>query len=182
MIMKYICTLENKIDVGFVDEMSKLFNLDRNLVGLLYSRGINSKESLYKYLNPSFNDLYDPFLFEDMQKVVEKIKSHLDRQSKILIFGDYDVDGISASAILIKYFNSINANVSNFMPNRYEDGYGLNIDTLNKIIEANKPDLIITVDCGITAVDEVEYLKNNGIDIIITDHHERAETLPLTLK
>ncbi len=176
--MKYICTLENKIDVGFVDEMSKLFNLDRNLVGLLYSRGINSKESLYKYLNPSFNDLYDPFLFEDMQKVVEKIKSHLDRQSKILIFGDYDVDGISASAILIKYFNSINANVSNFMPNRYEDGYGLNIDTLNKIIEANKPDLIITVDCGITAVDETEYLKNNGIDIIITDHHERAEILP----
>ena len=176
--MKYICTLEEKIDEDFVKEMSDFFNLDKHLVSLLYSRGIKDKFTLQKYLNPTINDLYDPYLFEDMATVVNKLKIHLKNNHKILVFGDYDVDGISASAILIKYFNSVGANVTNFMPNRYEDGYGLTIDTINKILQHDKPDLIITVDCGITAVQEVEYLKQNEIDVIITDHHERGELLP----
>ena len=175
--MKYYCTLEN-VNEDFVSEMSKLFNLDKHLVALLYSRGINTKEELHKYLNPSYSNFYDPYLFEDMQKVVEKINMHLKNNSKILIFGDYDVDGITASAILIKYFKSINAQVSNFMPNRYEDGYGLTKDTIDKIVEHDKPDLIITVDCGITAVEETKYLNELGIDIIVTDHHERGDVLP----
>ena len=175
--MKYICTLNEEFNDEHI-EMAKYFDLDKHLVRLLYSRGVNSKEKLNKYLYPSLSNLYDPFLFENMSAVVEKIQNHLDKGSKILIFGDYDVDGITASAILIKYFNSIGASISNFMPNRYEDGYGLTISTVEKIFEQNKPDLIITVDCGITAVEEVEYIKNCGVDIIITDHHERVEKLP----
>ena len=175
--MKYICTLNEELNDEHI-EMAKYFDLDKHLVRLLYSRGVNSKEKLNKYLYPSLSNLYDPFLFENMSAVVEKIQNHLDKGSKILIFGDYDVDGITASAILIKYFNSIGASISNFMPNRYEDGYGLTISTVEKIFEQNKPDLIITVDCGITAVEEVEYIKNCGVDIIITDHHERVEKLP----
>ena len=175
--MKYICTLNEELNDEHI-EMAKYFDLDKHLVRLLYSRGVNSKEKLNKYLYPSLSNLYDPFLFENMSAVVEKIQNHLDKGSKILIFGDYDVDGITASAILIKYFNSIGASISNFMPNRYEDGYGLTISTIEKIFEQNKPDLIITVDCGITAVEEVEYIKNCGVDIIITDHHERVEKLP----
>ncbi|MBO5954840.1 MAG: single-stranded-DNA-specific exonuclease RecJ, partial [Clostridia bacterium] len=116
--------------------------------------------------------------FEDMQAAVNLIEQHIAQNNKILIFGDYDVDGISASAILIKYFNSVGAKVSNFMPNRYEDGYGLTIATIDKIFANNKPDLVITVDCGITGVEEVEYIKSLGVDIIVTDHHERGETLP----
>lgn len=180
--MKYTCNLDEKyLDSDFVLEMSKVFNLDKHLVALLYSRGIDDQEKLKNYLSPTISNFYDPFLFEDMAEVVSKIQTHVEQKHKILIFGDYDVDGISASAILIKYFQSIGADVSNFMPNRYEDGYGLTVETLNKIFVNSKPDLIITVDCGITAVDEVEYVKNQGVDIIVTDHHERGECLPSCL-
>ena len=176
--MKYVCSLNSQVNEELILEMSKLFNLDKHLVHLLYSRGIDNPSKLKKFLYPSLTDLHDPFLFEDMQNVVELIEKHISKNSKILIFGDYDVDGISASAILIKYFESVGARVTNFMPNRYEDGYGLTIPTIDKIFEKDKPDLIITVDCGITAVEEVEYIKNQGVDIIVTDHHERAESLP----
>lgn len=179
--MKYICTLDKNANKDFIVEMSNLFNLDKHLVHLLYSRGIDSQEKIKKYLNPSIMDLYDPFLFEDMQDAVDLIEKHISKNSNILIFGDYDVDGISASAILIKYFQSVGAKVSNFMPNRYEDGYGLTIDTVDKIFSENKPDLIITVDCGITAVEEVDYIKSQGVDIVITDHHECGEVLPDSL-
>ena len=179
--MKYVCNLKEDVNKSFILEMSNLFNLDWHLVSLLFSRGIDSKEKLKRFLSPSLTDLYDPFLFEDMEEAVKLIQTHLDRNSKILIFGDYDVDGISASAILIKYFSSIGANVENFMPNRYQDGYGLTIQTLDKIFEKSTPDLIITVDCGITAVEETEYLKSKGVDILITDHHEMGESLPKTL-
>ncbi len=179
--MKYICNLEERGNKPFIDSMSKIYNLDSRLVHLLYSRGIDSQEKLNKFLNPSLTDLYDPFLFEDMQSAVELIEHHIAKNSKILIFGDYDVDGISASAILIKYFNSIGANVSNFMPNRYEDGYGLTIATIDKIFATNKPDLVITVDCGITGINEVEYIKSLGVDVLVTDHHERGENLPACL-
>ncbi|MBE5741285.1 MAG: single-stranded-DNA-specific exonuclease RecJ [Clostridiales bacterium] len=176
--MKYICTLDDKINNEFVIEMSKIFNLDSHLVHLLYSRGIDTQDKLKNFLNPSLTDLNDPFLFENMKEAVELIERHIANNSSILVFGDYDVDGISASAILIKYFTSIGVKVSNFMPNRYEDGYGLTIDSINKICEKEKPDLIVTVDCGITAVEEVRYIQSLGIDVLVTDHHERAETLP----
>ena len=98
--MKYICTLNEEFNDEHI-EMAKYFDLDKHLVRLLYSRGVNSKEKLNKYLYPSLSNLYDPFLFENMSAVVEKIQNHLDKGSKILIFGDYDVDGITASAIKI---------------------------------------------------------------------------------
>lgn len=177
--MKYKCTLDDiNISNEFETEMSKLFNLDRHLIRLLYSREIDNKEKLNKFLNPNINDLHDPFLFEDMKSVVGLINHHLSRGSEILIFGDYDVDGISASAILIKYFRSLNAKVSNYMPNRYEDGYGLSKETIDKIFTNSKPNLVITVDCGITAIDEIEYIKNQSVDIIVTDHHEPLDILP----
>ena len=176
--MKYVCTIDENVNTEFVNEMSKIFNLDKHLVHLLYARGIDTQAKLSQYLSPSIRDLYDPFLFEDMAEVVEKIEKHIAKDSKILIFGDYDVDGITASAILIQYFQSVGANVTNYMPNRYKDGYGLSVQILNKIFESNKPDLVITVDCGITAVEEVEYLKQNNVDVIVTDHHEPGETLP----
>ena len=179
--MKYICSIVNDINEEFVNKMSKIFDIDAHLIRLLYSRGIDTQEKIKNFLNPTISNLNDPFLFEDMKDAVELIEKHIEKNSKFLIFGDYDVDGISASAILIKYFESVGVNVSSFMPNRYEDGYGLNISTLEKIFEKGKPDIIITVDCGITSVEEVEFIKNKGIDIVVTDHHERAETLPQCL-
>ncbi len=176
--MKYVCSVNPDVDEEFITKMSNLFNINKHLIHLLYSRGLTTADAIKKFLNPSVNDFYNPFLFEDMQTVVDKINSHIAANHSILIFGDYDVDGISASAILIKYFKSIGVKVSNFMPNRYEDGYGLNIPTINRILQKSTPDLIITVDCGITAASEIEYLKQNNIDVIVTDHHERGEVLP----
>lgn len=177
--MKYNLSYDNSnIDTDFVTSMSKKFLLNEKVVELLYGRGIKDEKTLKDYLNPNLSQLNDPFLFEDMEIVVQTIKKHLDLNSKILIFGDYDVDGITASAILIKFFESYGVQVFNFLPNRYEDGYGVNIPALEKIIEKYNPNLIITVDCGITAVDEAEFLKQKGIDIIITDHHEQGEFLP----
>ena len=176
--MKYVCSIDKVFDENRIDEMSKCFNLEKNLVRLLFSRGIDNKELLEHYLFPSNKDFYNPFLFEDMQKSVDLINNHINQQHTVLVFGDYDVDGISASAILIKYFESIGVKVINYLPNRYVDGYGLSINVLNKILSENTVDLVITVDCGITAIEEVNYLKEKGIDVIVTDHHERGETLP----
>ena len=144
--MKYICNLTDEFNEQEY-EIAKYFDLDKNLVHLLYSRGIDNKEKMNKFLYPNLSNLYDPFLFENMSAVVEKIQSHLEKKSKILIYGDYDVDGITASAILIKYFNSIGANVTNFMPNRYEDGYGITIDAINKLISPTiiKPTFVTNV-------------------------------------
>ncbi len=177
--MKYINSCEGvQIDEQFVSNMAKKFLLDSRVVRLLYVRGFNTEQALRDYLNPNISHLHNPFLFENMALVVQKIKDYIASNSKILIYGDYDVDGITATATMYDYLTKIGARVSTFLPNRYIDGYGLNIETINKVLETNSPDLIITVDCGITAVNEVEYLKSKGIDVIVTDHHESDGNLP----
>lgn len=177
--MKYVNSCDGvQIDEQFVCAMAKKFLLDERVVRLLFVRGINTEQALKDYLNPNIGQLHNPFLFENMALVVQKIKDHIANNSKILIYGDYDVDGITATATMYDYLTSIGANVKTFLPNRYIDGYGLNIDTINKVLENNTPDLIITVDCGITAVSEVEYLKGKGIDVIVTDHHESDGNIP----
>jgi len=177
--MKYINSCENvQVDEQFVRDMSKKFLLDERVVRLLFVRGINTEHALREYLNPNLSQFNNPYLFEDMALVVQKIKDHIACGSKILIYGDYDVDGITATATMYDYLQKLGANVSTFLPNRYIDGYGLNIETLDKVLATQTPDLMITVDCGVTAVKEVEYLKSKNIDIIITDHHESDGNLP----
>ncbi|MBQ7797803.1 MAG: single-stranded-DNA-specific exonuclease RecJ [Clostridia bacterium] len=177
--MKYINSCEGvQIDEQFVSTMAKKFLLDERVVRLLYARGIKSEHGLREYLNPSLKQFNNPYLFENMALVIEKIKQHITNNSKILIYGDYDVDGITATATMYDYLSKIGANVSTFLPNRYIDGYGLNLETINKVLERETPDLIITVDCGITAVEEVKYLQSKGIDIIVTDHHESDGNMP----
>ena len=144
----------------------------------MLERDIKSDEDISKFLMPSLDDLHDPMLLDDMKEAVEKIKKAISDKKRILIFGDYDVDGISASYILLDYFESLGAIVDAFLPNRYIDGYGLTTEALDKEIARFNPDLIITVDCGITGYKEVEYIKSFGIDVIITDHHNCPEILP----
>ena len=177
--MKYVNSCDGvQIDQNLVDALAKKFLLDERVVRLLFARGINTEQALREYLNPNISQLNNPYLFEDMALVVDKIKNHIQAGSSILIYGDYDVDGITATATMYTYLTSIGAKVSTFLPNRYIDGYGLNIDTLNKVLEQNTPDLLITVDCGITAVSEVEFLKSKNIDVIVTDHHESDGNMP----
>ena len=113
-----------------------------------------------------------------MQNAVEIIKNGIESGKKFLIFGDYDCDGISATAILMLYLKEKGANVDAFIPNRFDDGYGLSIETIHEFCDKDKPDIVITVDLGITAYAEIEELKKLGVEVIVTDHHEPAETLP----
>ena len=156
-------------------EIVKEYSISSFLAGVLTARGYN-KVSAAQILRPS-NYFADPFLLPDMKKAVERIEKAILLNEKIVIYGDYDVDGMTATVIMVKYLKARNANVSYYIPDREEEGYGLNIEALKKLKEA-KTDLIITVDNGIVAVEEAKLAKELGIDLIITDHHTLRDSIP----
>ena len=149
---------------------------DRIIEYLKKKKGENF--DIESFLNVSINNLKDAKKFTDIDKIVAKINAAVLSNKKILIYGDYDSDGVCATAILYLYFKSINANVDVFIPNRFENGYGISVDAIEEIVAEFAPDLIITVDLGITAIEEVEILKQEGIDIIVTDHHLPLAEVP----
>lgn len=180
--MEFLSKVDNlKFNEKTIERVSTKFNLCPDIVRLLFARGIDDESKIDKYLNSGVSSLNNPFLLKNMQEVVDKIKYYVLGKKRILIMGDYDTDGISASAILYKYFQSIGVTVNVFLPNRFVDGYGLTIDSLDKVKSMYNPDLIITVDCGITCVEEIAYCKKIGIDIIVTDHHDVPQIVPDTL-
>lgn len=179
-IMKIQKKFNAHYDEARICEYAKHFNLDTKIIELLFSRGICEKEEIQKFLNPQKSDFLDPYLLSGMKEGIERIKRAISSHERILIFGDYDVDGISATAIMIKMFKKCGVDVNFYLPNRFIDGYGLTIDSANKVVGMFHPDLIITVDCGITCVEEVEHLKKLGVDVLVTDHHELDESLPKT--
>lgn len=145
----------------------------------LINTGISSLEECEKFLYPKLSNLTNVFSYTNIDKIVTRINDAIVNDESIVIYGDYDCDGICATAILYLYLKSKGANVNYFIPNRKEDGYGLSIEGLEELTEEYLPDLLITVDCGITSVDEVDYIYEAlGYDIIITDHHMPKETLP----
>lgn len=156
-------------------------NQDKNLPlfeKLLKNRNLNKKIEIENFLNPSLErDLHDPFLMKDMKKAVKRIKMAVKNRERIIIFGDYDVDGISATAILVHALRTLNANVSYRLPHRSEDGYGLREKFVNELAKLNVK-LIITVDNGISCAKEIDLANKKGIDVIVTDHHAVPETLP----
>ncbi len=166
-------------NADLVNEYAKEFNVLPSTMYLILSRGYSSREEISEYL--SVGQLLNPFLIGNMKKLCDRI--HLAKQmgDRVLIFGDYDVDGVSATAIMLKTLKKIGIDADFYLPNRYVDGYGLTCDCIDKIEKQFAPDLIITVDCGISCYKEVEYAKEKGIEIIVTDHHEIPEILPDTI-
>ena len=138
---------------------------------LFYNRGFRETSEITDFFNISTSQLFDPFLLPDMGNAVERITSAIRDKEKITIYGDYDVDGITSVSILYKYLSSKGADVDYYIPGRTDEGYGLNENALSKI-KSNRTSLLITVDTGTTAIDEVNYAKTIGLDIVITDHHE----------
>lgn len=179
--MEFIKKNDVQINIEKVQNLAEKFKLSIDVVKLLFARGIDSEELIEKYLSMGTTQLHNPYMLKDMDKVVEKIRYYMDNKKSILIMGDYDTDGISASAILYKYFESKGIQVNVFLPNRFVDGYGLTIDTVDKVHQMYSPDLIITVDCGITCVEEIKHCKELGMDIIVTDHHDIPSEIPDTL-
>lgn len=160
-----------------VEELQKKYKLNRLLSTLLTNRGITEETKIEKFLNPKRSDFYDPFGMPDMEKAVERILKAIENKEQIIIYGDYDVDGITSVTVLKSFLEERGIQVNVYIPNRLNEGYGLNKTAMEEIAkQGNK--LMITVDCGITAVEEVEYAKKFGIETIITDHHEPAEELP----
>lgn len=147
---------------------------------VLTSRGIASKEKAYAFLNPKLKDMHDPFLFYGMEEAVKRVKEALEKKEKIFLYGDFDVDGITSTSLLYLFFQSLKMDVGYYIPDRLKDGYGLNIGGIEHIHE-NGGNLIITVDCGVSGLKEIDRANELGIDVIVTDHHELGEEIPNAL-
>ncbi len=164
-------------DPEFLQKICIETGLDQIVVKILFNRQISSPEAINQFLNPTMSDLPDPFTLYDMDKAVERILNALRENEKIMVYGDYDVDGITASSLLYLVLNKLGAQVMYYLPNRLVEGYGLSTDGI-KEASAKGISLIVSVDTGVTAVEEVKFARSLGIDCILTDHHEPGETLP----
>lgn len=164
-------------DFHLVDEMSREIDLPDNILKILINRGLDTAEKVNHFINPSMSDLKDPFLLPDMEKGVERIVEALRENEKMMVYGDYDVDGITAAGLMFLVLNKLGAQISYYLPNRLVEGYGISEDGLAEAVKQGVT-LIISVDTGVTAVDEVERARELGIDIIVTDHHEPGPNLP----
>jgi single-stranded-DNA-specific exonuclease len=144
---------------------------------LLIRRGFDTVERAQAFLDPTLDQLHDPFLMRDMETAVSRIEAALAAGEKIVVYGDYDVDGITATALLVRYLRWRGAAVEYYIPHRVEDGYGLSLDGVSTLVERGAR-LVITCDCGVTAVEEVAAARRSGLDVIVTDHHEPGAELP----
>ncbi|MFW6139904.1 MAG: single-stranded-DNA-specific exonuclease RecJ [Acidobacteriota bacterium] len=144
---------------------------------ILFNRGIKNKKEAHKFLFPNIKDLYDPYLMESMEQAVQRIERAVRNKEKILVFGDYDADGILSIVVLMKAIESLGGCIDYFIPDRLRDGYGIKPKHLKMVLE-RKIDLVISVDCGIKAVEFTEKARANGVDVIITDHHQPGPELP----
>ena len=147
------------------------------ILKLLALRGITDPEKIRDFLDPDYAKLHDPFLFQDMQKAVERIRQAIEHQEKITIYADYDADAITACAVVYLALKKLGCQPEYYIPDRFTEGYGLNLEAIKTICDFGAK-LIITVDCGINAVDEAALCKSLGVDLIITDHHEVTGELP----
>lgn len=160
-----------------VEKISKEFKISKLVATILVNKGLEENKQIEKFLNPTRNDFYNPYLMPDMEIAVSRIIKAIENKEKIIIYGDYDVDGITSITVLKKFLLERGAIVSEYIPNRLDEGYGLNREAIKKIADENYT-LMITVDCGISGIEEVDYANSLGIETIITDHHEQAEVLP----
>ncbi len=159
------------------NELAKEVNIDPVLIEVLVKRGITSVSDIHKFLNPSLDDLHDPFLMPDMEIAIKRIEEALGNKERILVYGDYDVDGTTAVSLVYKFLRTITNNIDYYIPDRKDEGYGISVQGIDYAISTDVK-LIISLDCGIKAVDKVAYAKENGIDFIICDHHMPGEVLP----
>ena len=158
-------------------QLAKQFSNCPPISQLLVERGITSLEEAEKFFHPSLKDLYDPFLMPDMDKAVERLNKAMGRKERIMVFGDYDVDGTTAVALVYKFLRQYYSNIDYYIPTRYDEGYGISLRSIDMAAEQGVK-LIIVLDCGIKANEEIAYAKSLGIDFIICDHHVPDDELP----
>ncbi len=182
-MMVQSCNLENKYKWVYPENKQVSTELVKAagshvVAQLLLNRGIDTPEKIKAFLNLDNTKISSPFIFEHMDKAVNRINQAIEKQEHIVIYGDFDADGVTSTSLLFKTLKHLNANVSFFIPDRSEEGHGLNSASICKLISSKKAKLIITVDCGVSNITEIALAKSFGTDVIITDHHEAPEVLP----
>ncbi|CDC06325.1 MAG: single-stranded-DNA-specific exonuclease RecJ [Clostridia bacterium] len=164
-------------DKNKIEEIKNKYKVNQLLATILANRNILKEEDIRLFLNPTRNDFYNPFLITDMDIAVNRIIKAIENKENITIYGDYDVDGITSITVLKSFLNDIGVETNTYIPNRLIEGYGLNKEAIDKISKKGC-NLMITVDCGISAIEEIEYANSLGIETIITDHHEAGNEIP----
>lgn len=170
-------TLKPIPDSQKVNALSKDLNVDPLVAYLLVQRGIETFEEAKSFFRPSLEELHDPFLMKDMDKAVDRVQKAIENGENILIYGDYDVDGTTSVALMSSYLKTYYPNVSTYIPDRYDEGYGVSYKGIDFAFD-NDFTLIIALDCGIKAIDKVAYASEKGIDFIICDHHRPGDEIP----
>lgn len=157
--------------------LAEALSISPAICTLLVQRGIKTEEQVKKFFRPRLEDLHDPFLLKDMDKAVARLNRAMGAKEKILIYGDYDVDGTTAVALVYRFLNNFYSNIDYYIPDRYDEGYGISVKGIDYAAE-NGFTLVITLDCGIKAVEKIDYAREKGIDFIVCDHHVPDERLP----
>ena len=170
-------TLKPKPEISKIEALKKALQVDDTVAMLLLQRGIETYEAAKTFFRPSFNDLHDPFLMRDMDMAVNRIEKAIELKENILVYGDYDVDGSTAVALVSSYLKTRVKSVATYVPDRYDEGYGVSFKGID-FADDNDFSLIIALDCGVKAIEKVTYAKDKGIDFIICDHHRPGDTLP----
>jgi single-stranded-DNA-specific exonuclease len=170
-------TLKPQPNTIKVKQLAKELAVDTTLAKILVQRGIETFAEAKQFFRPSLSDLHDPFLMKDMEVAVQRIEKAVKNNENILVFGDYDVDGTTAVSLMSSYLKTIHPNIATYIPDRYEEGYGVSFQGID-FAEDNGFSLIIALDCGIKAIDKVDYATKKGIDFIICDHHKPGSEVP----
>ena len=168
------------IDENVLQDFMKVHNLNEILASVLINRNLTEEADINLFMNPTRKDFHDPFLMPDMKATVNRVLEAIKNQESIMIYGDYDADGITSITVLKNFLEERGLQVASYIPNRVDEGYGLNKEAIKKIYDDGYK-LIITVDCGISGIDEVDYANSLGMEVLITDHHEPGQSLPNAL-
>ncbi len=175
--MEYRWKIKEKADNDTVDNLSASLGISKVLTNLLVQRGISTFEEARAFFRPSVESLHDPFLMQDMDKAVDRILQAISNNENIMIYGDYDVDGTTAVALVYTFLKNVYKKIEFYIPDRYAEGYGISYKGIDTAFEHNVR-LIIALDCGIKAIAKVDYAAEKGIDFIIGDHHRPGEVIP----
>jgi single-stranded-DNA-specific exonuclease len=176
-MLNYRWTFRQYYDEETVHNLAKNLNIPKSLAHVLATRGLESKKDAETFFKPSLEHLHDPFIMEDMEKAVERVLDAVRRQELIWVHGDYDVDGTASTSMVCQFISSIGGKVDYYIPDRFEDGYGLSNKSIDLALAKNAK-VLLTVDVGITSYDQLNYAKLKGLDTIICDHHEPGELVP----
>lgn len=174
MNKKWECYPKNE---ELAKQIAEKYQISEMIAEILINRKVDL-DQIEQFLNPTRHDFHDPFFMPDMEKAVSRILEAMEKKEKIVVYGDYDVDGITSITVLKKFFADRGISVDSYIPNRLEEGYGLNKEAIDTLKDY---DLMITVDCGISGIEEIDYAVSLGIDVVVTDHHEPTEVLPKAL-